>query len=143
MPTVITTTGQSDTTNNPTYQYFTQTFAISGNLTMATKYVYPGNATEQSNENIFYILPIACTLVKSYGNMGTAPGGADTCIVTVREDGADTTNTFTITGAAVTGSDITHTADFAAGGRVSVKEVSSAAVGKELSVTLLFRYALQ
>ncbi len=144
MPTLITTTGQSDTTNNPTYQYFTQTFAASGDLTLATKYLYPGNAAEQTNENIFFICPIACTLVASYGYMGTAPGGADTCTVTIRKSTTgDTTNTFTITGAAVAGSDVTHTAMLTLGERISVKEVSSAANGKNLSVTLLFRYALQ
>jgi len=54
-----------------------------------------------------------------------APGGADTAVYTVRKNSADSTLTCTMTGAATTCNDTTHTLTVAAGDRYSVKVVST------------------
>lgn len=61
-----------------------------------------------------------------YCDLGTAPGGADTAVFTVRVAGSDTALTCTITGAATTCSDTSNTPAATAGQRLSVKAVSSA-----------------
>lgn len=58
--------------------------------------------------------------------LGTAPGGADTVVFTVRENASDQILTCTITGAATTCSDTSNTFGSAAGDRISIKAVSSA-----------------
>ncbi len=149
MSTLITTTGQTSILGNPVYQYFTMNFSIGGALSSAggTVYAYPDYAIEQAAENIGQVVPVACTLVSSYGHMKTAPGDSagDTVVVKVRQDKADTTNTFTIAGAAVSGNDVTHTVNFSAGNLATISVVGTTDggwTGADLSVTLLFRYTL-
>lgn len=60
--------------------------------------------------------------------LGSAPGGADTVVVTVRKNEVDTTLTVTITGAATSGADTTHSFTCSAGDRLSIKVVSSGVV---------------
>lgn len=68
-----------------------------------------------------------------YCDLGTAPGGADTVIVTARINGADSAVTCTITGAATTCSDTSNTAAVSAGHRLGLKAVSSAGTAADLT----------
>lgn len=68
-----------------------------------------------------------------YCYLGTAPGGADTVIVTVRKNASDQATTCTITGAGQTCNDTTNTFTTAAGDRLAIKAVSSAGTAAALS----------
>ena len=70
-------------------------------------------------------MPFAGTFSRLYVAASTAPTGAETFIATMRKNGADTTITCTITGAAVSANDTTHSATFAAGDLIDLKIVSS------------------
>jgi hypothetical protein len=65
--------------------------------------------------------------------LGTAPGGADTVVVTVRINAADAALTCTISGAATTCSDTSNTAAVSAGHRLAIKAVSSAGTAADLT----------
>lgn len=82
------------------------------------------------------------TLYGSFGILGTAPGGADTCIVTILKSSnagatwANTTNTFTMTGATKDGYDDTHAISFTTGDAIGVR-VDGGGSAADLSVTLV------
>ena len=116
-------------------------FGISGALGAATAYMGPGIEAIgeiSTTEDNFFIAPTAGTLTKMYCNLGTAPGGADTVVYTVRIGGVDKTITATISAAGTTANDTAHTEAVAAGEKVSIKSVSSAATAANTSVTLEF-----
>lgn len=68
-----------------------------------------------------------------YCFLGTAPGGADTVIITVRKNASDQATTCTITGAGQTCNDTTNSFTTAAGDRLAIKAVSSAGTAAALS----------
>ena len=113
-------------------------FNTSGALGVATVYVGPGIEAATATDNSYFVAPTAGTLTKMYCNLGTAPGGADTVAYTVRIDGVDKTITATISAAETTANDTAHTEAVAAGEKVSIKAVSSAATAADSSVTLEF-----
>lgn len=95
----------------------------------------PGLATLSAG-NTYYIgagvgaeaavnVPVAVptTVTKLYVATGTAPGGAATITFTLRKNGFDTVVTCTITGAAVTANDTTHSIAFVAGDLWDIKIV--------------------
>jgi len=68
--------------------------------------------------------------------LGTAPGGADTVIVTVHVNGVPTALTVTFGPADVTKSDVTHAVLVNPGDEVSFEVVSSGALAADLSMSL-------
>jgi len=114
---------------------------ISGVLGAATSYMHPGIEAADATEDGFFIAPTAGTITKMYTHLGTAPGGADTVIYTVRLGGADQTITCTTSAAETTSNDTAHTVAVTAGQEISVKAVSSAGTAADASVTLEFRGA--
>ena len=80
------------------------------------------SATEKLVQNI---MPATGTVASFYFFIDTAPGAGSSWTFFVRKNGIDTTITCTISGASQTCSDLTHTASFAAGDLISVREASS------------------
>jgi hypothetical protein len=69
--------------------------------------------------------------------LGTAPGGADTVVVTGRKNAADQTPTMTYTGAeSGLKSDTSNTFAVAAGDRIAIKGVSSAGTAADLTCAM-------
>ena len=117
--------------------YASITGAGKGVLGVATLYlVGPGVVASGTTEAYLLIAPRAGTARNLRCYLGTAPGGADTVIITARLNGADTTTTCTITGAGQTCSDASNTAAVSAGDRVSLKAVSSAGTASDLSCSI-------
>lgn len=87
-------------------------------------FVVGGSATEL---NIYGVAPATGTFRNLYLNLNTAPGGVQTDTFTLRVNGADTAITFVVTGAAVSGSDLTHAVPVTKGQTWSIKIVGSAA----------------
>lgn len=108
---------------------------ITGALGVATNYMAGAVGAADATER-FIVMPFDGSVYGAYGFLGTAPGGSDTVIVTVRRNGADGITTFTITGADVAGNNTVNHVSFSAGDRLSVKAVSSAGTAADLSVTL-------
>ena len=124
---------------------------ISGTITAgAPVYASPGTvasgAATPTRVFLFKVLPAAMAtphtwiLYGLYGELRVAPGGTDTCKVTVckRTGGvwADTTATFTITGPAITGTDEAHNPTFTNNDEVGIKVEVSGGAGADLALTL-------
>lgn len=111
------------------------TGADKGVLGAATTHylVAPGQAATGTVEAVLSVAPRA-----GYGRnlrcfLGVAPGGADTVVVTVRKNSADSALTCTISAAATTCSDTTNTFAVSAGNRLSISSVSSAGTASDLT----------
>lgn len=104
-----------------------------GALGAATVYLTaPGQAASMTE----YPLAVATrngTLRNLRCALGTAPGGADTVVVTIRKAGADTSLTCTISAAATTCNDTSNTSAATAGQALSIKAVSSAGTAADLT----------
>lgn len=116
--------------------YASITGAGKGVLGVATLYLVGPGVVASGTEAYLLIAPRAGTARNLRCYLGTAPGGADTVIITARLNGADTTTTCTITGAGQTCSDASNTAAVSAGDRVSLKAVSSAGTASDLSCSI-------
>jgi len=110
--------------------------AIAGGLGAATVYLGGIGVAASSTEYPLSLTTKAGTVRNLYCYLGTAPGGADTVVFTVRKGGVDQTTTCTITGAATTCNNTANTFSVVVGDRVSIKAVSSAgtAAGAACSV---------
>jgi hypothetical protein len=99
---------------------------------IATKYLAAIGAVHAAAATVLGIISSARVLQNLYVDMATAPGGADTYIVTVIKSvdhgstWTDTALTCTVTGAAKSASDTTHTVSVVAGTLLGIKVVSSA-----------------
>ncbi len=104
-----------------------------GALGAATNYAtHPGNAIS-AGEVVLSVVPRAGTAKKLYCYVATAPGGADTVLITVRKNAADQALTCTITGAATTCNDTSNTFAVAVADRLSMSIASSAGTAASLS----------
>lgn len=113
-----------------------------GTLSAGTTYfAAPGGFTAVAAPEPKFPVPHACTVKNLYIRVGTAPGGSDTLIVTVRKNSSDQTLTVTLTGAATTGNDTTHTFSMAAGDILSISAVVSA-TGAPANLTIGLELAL-
>lgn len=104
-------------------------------LGIATVYLTSPGLNGSATEIFLGIATRATTVKNLYGFLGTAPGGADTVVVTVRKNGIDQTLTLTMTGAGVTGNDTVNSFTMVAGDRLSVKAVSSGVLAAGLTVS--------
>jgi len=80
------------------------------------------NTTELRVQNI---IPASGTLKNFFVFIEAAPGGATSWTFSARRNGANTTLTCTISGAATSCSDMTHSAAFVPGDLISVQIISS------------------
>jgi hypothetical protein len=103
-----------------------------GALGAGTVYLNAPGSAAGASERALAIGTRAGTLRALYCSLGTAPGGADTVVATVRVAASDSVLTCTITGAATSCNDTTHTASVSAGQSLSVKAVSSAGTAADL-----------
>ncbi|MBR1124522.1 hypothetical protein JQ628_23550 [Bradyrhizobium lablabi] len=89
---------------------------------------YVGHAAAATAENtVQFPISQAGTLKNFYFATAVAPGGAQTLTITLRKNGVATGITATITGAAISASDLTHTVSVVAGDLLSLQVVASAA----------------
>lgn len=102
------------------------TGAGAGALGAATVYLVPPGAAASATELKLSKATRTATARSLYCELGTAPGGADTVVFTVRAAAVDSALTCTITGAATSCSDTSNTAAVTAAQALSVKAVSSA-----------------
>lgn len=103
-----------------------------GTLGTGTFYLNSPGGAAGASERPLSIGTRAGTLRALYCNLGTAPGGVATVVVTVRVAAADSALTCTITGAATSCNDTSHTPSVSAGQSLSVKAVSSAGTAADL-----------
>jgi len=100
----------------------------------------PGFAATGTVETTLAVGTRTATIRNLYCDLGTAPGGADTAITTVRVNGVDSVVTCTMTGAAVTCHDTTHSITVVAGDRLTIKSVSSAGTASDLTCSFEVTY---
>lgn len=89
----------------------------------ATRYMRVGSIASTVIERT-YKIPAACTVKSLQVSVLTAPGGSVSDTYTLRKNGSDSAMTVTITGAAVSAIDSTHTVSLAAGDTISVSVAS-------------------
>lgn len=115
--------GANSSAGNKTPFYLNSQTGVGG--AGATQFfVVGGSATEL---NVYGVAPATGTFRNLWLNLNTAPGGVQTDTFTLRVNGADTAITCVVTGAAVSGSDITHAVPVTKGQTWSIKIVGSAA----------------
>lgn len=83
-----------------------------------------GNTTWSATESAKYQIGQACTVKKLYMSYGTAPGGSLNRVLAVMNGGASTGVTCTVTGAATTCNDTTHSQAITAGTTLSVRDIA-------------------
>lgn len=92
-----------------------------------TYYALQGDGAPNITEtNSYSIFPTDGILDQMYVAVQTAPGGVQTDAFTLRKNTVDQSCTATITGAATSNSDLTHSVSYAQGDTASVKIVTSA-----------------
>lgn len=106
-----------------------------GALGAATVYLTAPGQTASATERFLTLATRATNSRNLYCFVGTAPGGADTVVVTARENASDMTLTCTITGAATTCNDTSNSFASVAGDRLSIKAVSSAGTAADITCT--------
>lgn len=106
-----------------------------GALGAATVYLTAPGQTASATERFLSLVTRASTSKNLYCFLGTAPGGADTVAVTVRENASDQALTCTITGAGTTCNDTSNSFASVAGDRLSVKAVSTAGTAADITCT--------
>ena len=117
-----------------TIVYATVTGGESGVAGAATIYLRgPGLAAYGTYETVLSVAPRAGYLRNLRCFVGTAPGGADTAINTARINGVGSALACTITGAGTTCSNTSSSPAVAAGDRLSIQVVSSAATASDLA----------
>lgn len=107
-----------------------------GALGAGTVYLTAPGQTASATEVVLSKATRAGSLRNLYCDLGTAPGGSDTVVATVRVAGVDSLLTCTVSAAATSCSDTSDTPAVTAGQRVSIKAVSSAGTAADLTCSL-------
>jgi hypothetical protein len=107
-----------------------------GALGAATVYLRPPGVVATSTEYQLARATRGGAVRNLYCKLGTAPGGADTVIVTVRRDASDLAVTCTISGASTTCSDSATIVSVLAAENLSIKAVSSAGTAADLTCSV-------
>lgn len=99
----------------------------SGNTIPAatTAYISPGSFNGGSIGLIDIPLPFACTISKLYLDAGVAPGASESFTYTLMKNAVATALTGTVEDSATTASDLTHSVEFAAGDKITLRLVTS------------------
>lgn len=87
-----------------------------------------GGLSSTTEANVDIPAPTASVLSNFYVELSAAPGLGNSVVVTIRKNAADTALTLTISGAAVSGSDLTHTVAVAAGDLLDIKIVPTGTI---------------
>lgn len=104
-------------------------FSQPGNIASGvTRYYHPGSATLDTAEIQLRIIR-ACTVAQMGVNLRIGATAGKVIVWTLRKNGADTTQTVSITGANLYGSDSANPISFAVGDLLSVKVVTPSATG--------------
>lgn len=106
-------------------------------LPNGTRFLYPG-ASPASATEVFVRLPAAAVVKGLSVRVTTPPGGADSCVITVRRNGVDTALAVTLTGAQTSGVNSSVSVGFAAGDTISIKTVETGATQDIIVVVELF-----
>lgn len=102
--------------------------------------IFAGTAGANATEALVSSpVPVAMTIDKLYASYNTAPVGAQTYIATMRKNGVDTTLTCTVTGAATSCNDTTHSFTVIAGDLVDAKIVASATAATSTGQNFMVR----
>jgi hypothetical protein len=100
-----------------------QTFNSNGSIG-ASQFI-TSNGVTNTESSAQFILTKSTKLGNLYISLGTAPGGPNSRLFTVRADGVATTLTVTITGTATTGSNTVNFPSLAAGALISLQCINS------------------
>jgi hypothetical protein len=105
-----------------------------------TSYLLP-NFTETSTESmITFIVPTTGTIKYLFLNCGTAPGVAQSVIITVRINGIDSVITATVSGTNTSAMDFINSTGVVGGELITIKSVVSAgSVCRDLFVSLRYQ----
>ena len=76
---------------------------------------------DATEANVLQSMPIAGTMTNLFIRLDAAPSGTKSYTFTVRKNGADTSLTATITGAATSGSNVVNSVSYSSGDTISVK----------------------
>lgn len=110
--------------------------ATKGALGAATDYLAGIGVTAVTSEYPLHIVRRAGTVRTLYCYLGTAAGGSDGVIFTVRKNGSDQATACTISAAGQTCNNTADTFTVVAGDRISIKAVSSAGTAADAACTL-------
>ena len=113
------------------------TFGDPGTLQNGTRYFYPGTAAS-SPTPVLVRLPNPGIAKGLSVRASVAPGGIDTCTITVQKNGVDTGIVVTLTGAQLTGFIDTVSVGFGVGDDLSVKVVESGSTADVICVLEIF-----
>lgn len=105
--------------------YARHTGGAIGAIGAVTVYLAAPGVAGSATELHLSLATRSSNLKRLYCRLDTAPGGADTVVITARKNAVDQALTCTITGAATTCNDTSNTVPLAAADRVSTKAVSS------------------
>lgn len=111
-----------------------------GALGAATIYLPPPYSAGSVTEHPLGLVSRSGFARNLYCWIGTAPGGADTVIVTARIAGADSPITCTITGPSIDCNDVVNVSSVTAGWRLGLKAVSSAGTAADLTCSFEVTY---
>lgn len=126
--------GKSFTVSN---QLGVMVFSDSGALTATSFLQAGGSSAGTPTETIAtFVVTRKCVVQTMYAKVQVAPGGTNTNVFTLRKNGADTSLTTTITGAALTNSDVVHAVEYAAGDTICVRQVTAASSAVNCQVTV-------
>lgn len=109
---------------------------VKGALTAGTRFALQDLTEAAAAADMPIVSANRCFIRNLRAHLGTAPGGADTVVVTVFVNGVATTITCTISAANTDASDLTHAAIVAPGDLISFQVVKSGAAAANLSVSL-------
>lgn len=109
---------------------------IAGALGAATDYMTGAGVAATTTEYPLRIVKRSSTARLLYCYLGTAPGGADTVVFTVRKNGSDQSLLCTISAASTTCNDTSNTFSAVAADRISIKAVSSAGTAANAACSL-------
>ena len=115
-----------------TLVYAAPTGGGTGALGAATVYLTAPGQTASGTERFLAKATRSGNLGHLYCDLGTAPGGTDTVVITARIAGSDSSLTCTITGTGTSCND-NHLPGVTAGQRLSLKAVSSAGTAADLT----------
>lgn len=105
----------------------------------ATTYIAPNASFDGGSESVVSRpMSAPCTISNLRIKVQGAPVGAETFTYTLFKNGSATALTVTLTGSAVTGSDLAHSIEYAAGDTMSLRLVTSASAAVVYHTACIF-----
>lgn len=110
-------------------------WSVMGSLSAATLYFAQPGASAATTTEFRWPVTYTQEIRNLYVKLGTAPGGGETVVITLRKNGSNQTLSVTISGTDTTGNDTTHTFTVAAGDELSIG-VTTSGGGTPANVTI-------